>query len=52
MSLKLLIIIHVGTQDPMHDIGLGVVVGHMFAPKDLFIVIVVRYITCMVSLKC
>jgi hypothetical protein len=42
MSLKLLGMIHIGTQDPLHDIGLGDVLGHMLAPKDLFIVIVVR----------
>jgi hypothetical protein len=42
MSLKLLRMVHVGTQDPLHDIGLGAVVGHMFAPKDLFVVIIVR----------
>jgi hypothetical protein len=34
--------IHVGTQDPLHDIGLGVVLSHMLAPKDLFVIIVVR----------
>jgi hypothetical protein len=34
--------IHVGTQDPLHNIGLGAVVGCMFAPKDLFVVIGVR----------
>jgi hypothetical protein len=38
MSLKLLGIIHIGTQDPLHDIGLGAVVGCMLAPKDLFII--------------
>jgi hypothetical protein len=42
MSLKLLGMIHVGTQDLLHDIGVGVVVGHMFTPKDLFIIIIVR----------
>jgi hypothetical protein len=40
MSFKLLEMIHVGTQDPLHDIGLGAVVS--FAPKDLFVVIIVR----------
>jgi hypothetical protein len=49
MLLKLLGLIHMGTQDPLHGIGLGVVLGHLLAPKDLFIIIVVRYITCMVS---
>jgi hypothetical protein len=47
--LKLLGLIHMGTQDSLHGIGLGVVLGHLLAPKDLFIIIVVRYITCMVS---
>jgi hypothetical protein len=42
MSLKLLGIIHIGTQDLMHDIGLGALVGHMFSPKDLFLIIVIR----------
>jgi hypothetical protein len=42
MSLKLLRMIHVGTQDPLHDIGLGVVLGRMLTAKDLFIIIVVR----------
>jgi hypothetical protein len=42
MSLKLLGMIHVGTQDPLHDIGLGVVLSRMLAPKDLFIIIVIR----------
>jgi hypothetical protein len=42
MSLKHLGMIHVGTQDPLHDTGLGAIVGHMFIPKDLFVVIVVR----------
>jgi hypothetical protein len=42
MSLKLLGMIHVGTQDPLHDIGLGVVVGLMFTPKDQFIITVIR----------
>jgi uncharacterized membrane protein (Fun14 family) len=42
MSLKLLGMIHVGIQDMLHDIGLGVVLGHMLAPKDLFVIIVVR----------
>jgi hypothetical protein len=41
MSLKLLGMIDVGTQDPLHDIGLGAVIGRMFTPKDLFIVIVI-----------
>jgi hypothetical protein len=42
MSLKLLRLIHVGTQDLLHDIGLGVVLGRLLSPKDLFIVIIVR----------
>jgi hypothetical protein len=41
MSLKLLGMIHVGTQDPLHDIGLGAIVSHMFAPKDLFVISVI-----------
>jgi hypothetical protein len=40
MSLKLLGMIHVATQEPLHNIGLGAVVGHIFTPKDLFIIIV------------
>jgi hypothetical protein len=42
MLLKLLGMIHIGTQDPLHDIGPGAIVNRMFAPKDLFVVIVVR----------
>jgi hypothetical protein len=42
MSLKLLGMIHIGTQDLMHDIGLGALVGRMFTPKDLFLIIVIR----------
>jgi hypothetical protein len=42
MSLMLLEMIHVGTQDPLHGIGLGVVVSCMFAPKDMFVIIFVR----------
>jgi hypothetical protein len=41
MSLKHLRMIHVGTQDLLHDIGLGAVLGRMLAPNDLFIIIVV-----------
>jgi hypothetical protein len=42
MSLKLLKMIHVGTQDPLHDIGVGPVLGRMLTPKDMFVVIVVH----------
>jgi hypothetical protein len=42
MSLKFLGMIYVGTQDPLHDIGLGVVAGCMFAPKDMFVIIIIR----------
>jgi hypothetical protein len=42
MSLKLLRLIHMGTQDLLHDIGLGAVLGRLLALKDLFIIIVVR----------
>jgi hypothetical protein len=42
MSLKLLEMIHNGTQEPLHDIGLGAVLGCLVAPKDLFIIIVVH----------
>jgi hypothetical protein len=41
MLLKILRMIHVGTQDPLHDIGLGAIVDHMFAAKDMFIIIVI-----------
>jgi hypothetical protein len=50
MSLKLLRLIHVGTQDPLHDIGLGAILDHLLALKDPFIIIVIRQITCTVSL--
>jgi hypothetical protein len=42
MSLKLLELIHVSTQDALHDIGVGVVLGRLLTPKYLFIIIVVR----------
>jgi hypothetical protein len=42
MSLKLLGLIHVSTQDTLHDIGVGVVLVYLLAPKDSFIIIVVR----------
>jgi hypothetical protein len=41
MSLKLLGLIHVGTQDPLHNIGLGAILGRLLAPKDLFNIIIV-----------
>jgi hypothetical protein len=41
MLLKLLGMIHVGTQDPLHDIGLGVVFGRMLAPKDQCVIIII-----------
>jgi hypothetical protein len=40
--LKLLGLIHVGTQDPLHDTGLGAILGCMLTPKDLFIVTMIR----------
>jgi hypothetical protein len=42
MSLKLLGMMHVGTQDLQDDIGPGAIVGRMLAPKDLFVLIVIR----------
>jgi hypothetical protein len=42
MLLKLLRLIHMGTQDPLHDIGLGAVLSHLLVPKDLFIIVVIR----------
>jgi hypothetical protein len=42
MSLKLLELIHVSTQDALHDIGVGAVLDRLLAPKDLFIIIVIR----------
>jgi hypothetical protein len=42
MSLKLLGMINVVTQDLLYDIGLGAVVDRMVASNDLLIVIVVR----------
>jgi hypothetical protein len=41
MSLKLLRLIHVGTQVLLHNIAPGAVLGCLLAPKDLFIVIIV-----------
>jgi hypothetical protein len=42
MSLKLLGLIYMGTEDPLCNIGLGVVLGCMLAPKYLFIITVIR----------
>jgi hypothetical protein len=42
MSLKLVGLIYMGTQDPLHAIGLGAVLGRMLAPKDLFIITIIR----------
>jgi hypothetical protein len=42
MLLTLLELIHMSTQDALHDIGVGAILGHMLAPKDLFIIIVIR----------
>jgi hypothetical protein len=42
MLLKLLGMIHMGTQEPLHDIGLGTILSRIFIPKDLCIVIVIR----------
>jgi hypothetical protein len=42
MSWKLLGLIHVGTPDALHDIGVGAVLGHLLTSKDMFIIIVVR----------
>jgi hypothetical protein len=33
--------IHVGTQDPLHGIGLGAVLSHMLTPKDMSVIIIV-----------
>jgi hypothetical protein len=41
MSLKLLVLIHVSTQDALHDIGVGAVLDHLLTPKDLFIIIAI-----------
>jgi hypothetical protein len=42
MSLKLIGLIHMSTQDALHDIGVGAVLSRLLAPKDLFIIIIVR----------
>jgi hypothetical protein len=42
MLLKLPGLIHVSTQDALHDIGVGVVLDRLLDPKDQFIIIVVR----------
>jgi hypothetical protein len=41
MSLKLLRLIYVGTQDQLHNIGLGDLLSRMLTPKDLFIITVI-----------
>jgi hypothetical protein len=40
------------TQNLLHNIGFGVVLRRMLAPKNLGVVLVVHELTCMVSLKC
>jgi hypothetical protein len=42
MSLKLPGLIHVSTQDVLHNIGVGAVLDRLLDPKDQFIIIVVR----------
>jgi hypothetical protein len=42
MLLKLLGIIHVDTQDPLHDIGLGDVLDRILTPKDRLVIIVIH----------
>jgi hypothetical protein len=42
MSLKLLRLIHVSTQNALHDISVGAVLDRLLAPKDMFIIIVIR----------
>jgi hypothetical protein len=42
MSLKLLKLIYMGIQDPLHNIGFGAILSRMLAPKDLFIITVIR----------
>jgi hypothetical protein len=41
MSLKLLGLIHVSTQNLLHDIGVGAILGRLLTPKDLFIIIII-----------
>jgi hypothetical protein len=33
--------IHMGTEDRLHDIGFGAILDRMLAPKDMFVVIVI-----------
>jgi hypothetical protein len=42
MSLKLLELINMDTQDPLDDIGLGAILGHMLTLKELFAIIVIH----------
>jgi hypothetical protein len=42
MLLKLVGLIHISTQDALHDIGVGAVLSRLLTPKDLFIIIVAR----------
>jgi hypothetical protein len=42
MSLKLLGMVHVGSQNLLHDIGFVVVLGRMLVPRDMCIVVIVR----------
>jgi hypothetical protein len=41
MSLKLLRLIHVSTQDALHEIGVGAILDRLLTPKDLLIIIVI-----------
>jgi hypothetical protein len=50
VALKLLLSVHLSTQNPLHHIGFGAILLYMLTPKDLGIVIV--KVTCIISLKC
>jgi hypothetical protein len=42
MLLKLLGLIHVSTQDVLHDIGVSAILSRLLAPKGMFIIIIVH----------
>jgi hypothetical protein len=50
VALKLVGIVHLRTQNLLHNIGFSAVFHRMFAPKNCCVVII--QIPCIVSLKC
>jgi hypothetical protein len=50
--LVLVRIVHASTQDPLHNVSFVVVFRRTFTPKNLYIIIIVYWLICNVSMKC